>query len=47
VFKLIITVVIVLLALWAVGMYNGLIKLRNLVQEAWPRSTSSSSVAMT
>jgi LemA protein len=35
VFKLIIIVVIVLLALWAVGMYNGLIKLRNLVQEAW------------
>ena len=34
-FKLIIIVVIVLLALWAVGMYNGLIKLRNLVQEAW------------
>ncbi|NMM22369.1 MAG: LemA family protein, partial [Phycicoccus sp.] len=28
-------VVIVLLVLWAVGMYNGLIKLRNLVQEAW------------
>ena len=27
--------VIVLLILWAVGMYNGLIKLRNLVQEAW------------
>lgn len=33
--KLIIIVVIVLLALWAVGMYNGLIKARNLVQEAW------------
>ncbi len=28
-------VVILLLVLWAVGMYNGLIKLRNLVQEAW------------
>ncbi len=34
-FKLIFIVVIVLVALWAVGMYNGLIKLRNLVQEAW------------
>ena len=34
-FKLIFIVVILLLALWAVGMYNGLIKLRNLVQEAW------------
>ena len=34
-FKLIIIAVIVLLALAAVGMYNGLIKLRNLVQEAW------------
>ena len=28
-------VVVVLLVLVAVGMYNGLIKLRNLVQEAW------------
>jgi LemA protein len=27
--------VVVLVALWAVGVYNGLIKLRNLVQEAW------------
>jgi LemA protein len=35
VFKLIIVAVIVLLALAAVRMYNGLIKLRNLVQEAW------------
>jgi LemA protein len=35
VFKLIIIAVIVLIALSAVGMYNGLIKLRNLVQEAW------------
>lgn len=33
--KLIVIAVIVLLVLWAVGMYNGLIKLRNLVQEAW------------
>ena len=32
---IIIGVVVVLLALWAVGIYNGLIKLRNLVQEAW------------
>lgn len=34
-FKLIVIAVIVLLALASVGMYNGLIKLRNLVQEAW------------
>ena len=34
-FKIIIIAVIVLLAIAAVGMYNGLIKLRNLVQEAW------------
>ena len=34
-FRLIIIAVIVLVALWAVGMYNGLIKTRNLVQEAW------------
>jgi LemA protein len=27
--------VLLLLVFWAVGMYNGLIKLRNLVQEAW------------
>ncbi len=27
--------VIVAVVLWGVGMYNGLIKLRNLVQEAW------------
>ncbi|MBK9477106.1 MAG: LemA family protein [Tetrasphaera sp.] len=27
--------VIVLVGLWAVGVYNGLVKLRNLVQEAW------------
>jgi LemA protein len=35
VLKFIVLAVIVLLVLWAVGMYNGLIKLRNLVQEAW------------
>lgn len=32
---LIILGIIVLFALWAVGVYNGLIKQRNLVQEAW------------
>ena len=32
---LVILGVIVLAVLWAVGVYNGLIKLRNLVQEAW------------
>ncbi len=26
---------VVIAALWAVGQYNGLVKLRNLVQEAW------------
>jgi len=31
VLKFIVIAVIVLLVLWAVGMYNGLIKLRNLV----------------
>jgi LemA protein len=28
-------VVLVVVALWAVGQYNGLVKIRNLVQEAW------------
>jgi LemA protein len=28
-------VIVLLLVLWAVGVYNGLVKLRNLVQEAW------------
>jgi LemA protein len=32
---IVIAVIVVLLVLWAVGVYNGLIKLRNLVQEAW------------
>ena len=32
---IVIGVVVVLLVLWAVVTYNGLIKLRNLVQEAW------------
>ena len=27
--------IVVILLLWAVGQYNGLVKLRNLVQEAW------------
>ena len=32
---IVIGAVILLLLLWAVGVYNGLIRLRNLVQEAW------------
>lgn len=32
---LIVIGIVVLLGLWVVGLYNGLIKLRNLVQEAW------------
>jgi LemA protein len=32
---IVIGAVILLLVLWAVGVYNGLIRLRNLVQEAW------------
>lgn len=32
---IIILVVIVLIALWLIGVYNGLIKLRNRVKEAW------------
>lgn len=32
---LIFIVVVVLLALWLIGMYNGFIKLRNKVDEAW------------
>jgi LemA protein len=35
VFKLIVLAIVVLLVIVAVGIYNGLIKLRNLVQEAW------------
>jgi LemA protein len=31
----IVGVVVVLLLLWAVAQYNGLVRLRNLVQEAW------------
>lgn len=31
----IIIAVVAIFALWAVGQYNGLVKLRNLVQEAW------------
>ncbi len=34
--RLIITIaVLALLVLWVIGMYNGLIRLRNLVEEAW------------
>jgi LemA protein len=32
---IVIVVMVLLLVLWAFGAYNGLIKLRNLVQEAW------------
>ena len=32
---IVIVVVVAALVLWAVAAYNGLIKLRNLVQEAW------------
>jgi len=32
---IVIVVLVVILLLWFVGMYNGLVRLRNLVQEAW------------
>jgi LemA protein len=32
---IVVIVVVLLLVLWAVALYNGLVKLRNLVQEAW------------
>ncbi len=32
---IVIVVLVVVLLLWFVGMYNGLVRLRNLVQEAW------------
>jgi LemA protein len=32
---IIIIAIVAIIALWAVGQYNGLVKLRNLVQEAW------------
>ena len=32
---IVIVVIVVLLVLWGVSIYNGLVKLRNLVQEAW------------
>lgn len=32
---IVIVIVLIVVVLWAVGMYNGLIRLRNLVQEAW------------
>ncbi|GEL93876.1 LemA family protein [Cellulomonas composti] len=35
IFAVIVVVLIVVVGLWAVSQYNGLVKLRNLVQEAW------------
>ena len=32
---IILVVLVIIVVLWAVGAYNGLVKLRNLVQEAW------------
>ncbi len=32
---IILVVLVIVIVLWAVGAYNGLVKLRNLVQEAW------------
>jgi LemA protein len=32
---IVIAVIVLALVLWAVGVYNGLVRLRNLVQEAW------------
>src|SRR3954469_20110287 len=32
---IVIVVLLIIVVLWAVGAYNGLVKLRNLVQEAW------------
>jgi LemA protein len=32
---IVIVVLLVILGLWAAGVYNGLVRLRNLVQEAW------------
>ena len=32
---IIIIAIVAIIALWAVGQYNGLVKLRNLVKEAW------------
>jgi len=32
---IVIVVLVVILGLWAAGVYNGLVRLRNLVQEAW------------
>src|SRR4029078_1248502 len=34
-FAIAIIVILLIVGLWAVGAYNGLVKLRNLVQEAW------------
>ena len=35
IFLIVIVVLVVVLLLWFVGMYNGLVRVRNLVQEAW------------
>ncbi len=34
-FFIALAVVVVVIVLWAIGAYNGLVRLRNLVQEAW------------
>ena len=34
-FVIALVVLVIIVVLWAVGAYNGLVKLRNLVQEAW------------
>jgi LemA protein len=35
VFVIVLVVAVIIIALWAVVQYNGLVKIRNLVQEAW------------
>ena len=35
IWAIVIIAILVIVVLWAVGAYNGLVKLRNLVQEAW------------
>jgi len=35
IFLIVIVVLVVVLLLWFVGLYNGLVRVRNLVQEAW------------
>lgn len=34
-FAIVIVVLVVIVAIWAIAQYNGLVRLRNLVQEAW------------